>query len=120
MMVVNSTKNKIVVTKLKVAGNFFQRMKGLLGSKELPEGHGLLIPGCQGIHTFGMSYPIDVLYLDDQGTVVTKKESVAPNLFGPVQMAAKAVLELPAGMILRTGTDIGDRLLIDSKPLGSC
>ena len=43
--------------KAKVARTFFARAKGLIGSKRLPPGEGLLILRCNAIHTFFMSFP---------------------------------------------------------------
>jgi len=113
MIVFNLTKNKMVVQDLKIAHSFFERMKGLIGSKTLEAGHGFLIPYCQGVHSFGMSYSIDVLYLEGDGRVLLTEERMEPNCFGSVCFKSKLVLELPAGTIHDTGTDVGDALMID-------
>ena len=55
---------KIWVEHVEVATTTLQRMRGLLGRRELPVGHGLLIESCGSIHTVGMHFPIDVLFLD--------------------------------------------------------
>ena len=113
MIVFNLTKNKMVVQDLKIAHSFFERLKGLIGSKPLEVGHGFLIPYCQGVHSFGMSYTIDVLYLDGEGRVLRTEEHMEPNHFGTVCFKSKLVLELPAGMIHDTETNVGDALMID-------
>lgn len=81
-----------------------------MGRSSLEEGEGLLIEPCTWIHTLGMAFPIDVLYLDDEGTVVHTCYSLRPNRLGPFVGRAHSVLELPAGTIIRSGTKIGDRL----------
>ncbi|MCJ7667928.1 MAG: DUF192 domain-containing protein [Anaerolineae bacterium] len=81
-----------------------------MGRSSLEEGEGLLIEPCAWIHTFGMAFLIDVLYLDDEGEVAHVCCSLRPNRLGPLIRRAHSVLELPAGTIARSGTKIGDRL----------
>ena len=94
------------------ANTFFKRLKGLMFTKNLPEGHALHIQPCRSIHTFFMNYSIDVLYLNDQLEVVGMDEIMKPNTVGKYQNMAFSVLELPAGTIKRTGTKIGHFLTI--------
>jgi len=51
------------VARVDVAATTFQRMRGLLGRSELPVGHGLLIEACGSVHTVGMRFSIDVIFL---------------------------------------------------------
>ena len=60
----NVTKNTVIVDQGRVADNSWTRFIGLIGVKELPEGYGLLIDPCKGVHCMFMSIPIDVLYVD--------------------------------------------------------
>ena len=110
MRVFNQTRGQILVNDGKIAHTFFERLRGLIGSCPLHDGEGLLIPSCQGIHSFGMSFPIDVLYLDSSGLVISAMHSMRPNRFGKVLFSAASVLELPSGTLLRTGTAVGDHL----------
>jgi uncharacterized membrane protein (UPF0127 family) len=91
-----------------VADSAPARMVGLMGRKDLPSGEGLWIEPCNAIHTFFMRFPIDVVYLDRQGTVVDVCRAVRPWRAHWVRFGARAVLELPQG-----GADsinAGDRL----------
>jgi len=81
-----------------------------MGRSSLEEGEGLLIEPCNWIHTFGMAFSIDVLYLDDEGKVAYASYSLRPNRLGPFVRRAHSVVELPAGTIIHSGTNIGDRL----------
>lgn len=107
----NATRNTEAVNELDVAGDFASRLKGLLGRKELPEGHGLLITECNSIHMFFMRFAIDAVFLDAEMRVVKN----APGL-QPWQVAscspARHTLEVPAGAAMRAGIEIGDRLEI--------
>jgi len=104
---------------LRMAHSFFERMKGLIGSQPLEIGEGFLIPYCQGVHSFGMSYDIDVLYLDGDGKVLYVGECMKPNQFGKVCFQSKLVLELPSGMIALTHTEVGDTLMMDYDGSGT-
>lgn len=70
----------------------------LLGLAFLPReraGAGLLIPGCRSVHTFGMRFDLDVLFLDGEGRVLEIRRSVSAHrcIHCP---AADSVLELPS------------------------
>ena len=61
-----------------VASTFAERAKGLIGVKSLPPGEGLLIPGCNAIHTFFMSMAIDATFLDRENRVVKVVRGIRP------------------------------------------
>jgi len=82
--------------KVLVMNTFWTRLKGLLGSSGLEEGHGLLISPCHSIHTIGMKYPIDVIFLDKNYSVLKVVKRLAPYRAASYSGAAKT-LELPAG-----------------------
>lgn len=107
---VNLTRGCILANRLQKARGFWERAKGLLGRSSLQEGEGLLIEPCAWIHTFGMAFPIDVIFLDGEGEVVYICPSLRPNRLGSFIRRAHSVLELPAGTIARSGTKVGDRL----------
>ncbi|MEB3284984.1 MAG: DUF192 domain-containing protein [Candidatus Sericytochromatia bacterium] len=93
-----------------IASNFWSRLIGLLGTPHLPPDAGLLIVPCNSVHTFGMRYAIDIVYLTEAGVVIATTEHMKPWTFGWPIRAAKAVLELPAGTVQRAGLQAGDRL----------
>jgi len=65
----------------RVARNFWERARGLIGVKELPPGEGLLIPKCNAIHTFFMRLTIDATFLDKAGRVVKVVRNIPPGRF---------------------------------------
>lgn len=96
---------------VRVAGSFAARWRGLLGRTGLQPGEGLWLPGVRGIHTFGMKFAIDALFLDWDGLVLRVRARVAPGrLAGPVPGAASC-LELAAGETGRAGVRPGHRLV---------
>lgn len=83
--------------RVRVARSFATRAVGLLRTPSLSPGEGLLIVPCRGVHTLGMRYPLDLIYLDDQGRILLVKANVAPWRLGPTLRRGFAVLELPTG-----------------------
>ena len=67
--------------KARVARTLFERMKGLIGTKTLPDGEGMLILRCNSIHTFFMSFPIDATFLDRNDRVVKVVRNIRPWRF---------------------------------------
>ena len=75
---------------------------------------GLVIDPCSSIHTFWMRFPIDVLYVDREGIVLRADREMKPWRFGPLFVRnGRYVIELPSGTIDRSGTSVGDRVLIE-------
>ncbi len=69
---------EICGVKARVARTFRERAKGLIGTKSLPDGEGMLILHCNAVHTFFMSFPIDVTFLDRHDRVVKTVRGVKP------------------------------------------
>lgn len=120
MQAFNQTRQRYVATRLSVADTHWTRLRGLLGtpSRDFRNGRGLWIRPCRGVHTLAMSFPIDVVYLDPEGTVVHLESNLRPWRFAPVRLQAASVLELPIGSIAATETALGDRIEIRTKEGG--
>ncbi len=90
------------------------RMKGLIGrtTENFGPGTGLWIQPSQGVHTIGMSFPIDVAYVDRDGKIIKLYHELAPFRVAALTFRARSVLELPAGTLARTRTEVGDMLEI--------
>ncbi|WP_409252346.1 DUF192 domain-containing protein [Bacillus sp. SCS-153A] len=110
MKVVNLSNEQVIVEHLMEAHNFFKRLRGLMFTARLDSGKGLHIKPCRSIHTFFMNYPIDVLYVNDHNIIVAIEESVAPGKVGKLYADASSVVELPAGTVKETGTEVGNSL----------
>ncbi len=85
---------------------------GLLTTSSLLADQGLWLSPCQSIHTFFMRYPIDVVFLDAQGTVLKGKTYPAWRLSSWVGRS-RGALELAAGTLTRTGTQVGDVVTLE-------
>src|SRR6266516_3620234 len=112
MRAINSTKNQELASRLVIAESIFSRMKGLLGRNSMDDGEGLLIRPCKGIHTFGMKFPIDAVFLNRDKRVVAAISNFKPNRMTRTYLRASSVIELPAGTIDKTATLPGDQLEI--------
>jgi len=105
----NLTRHTVVATRLEVAGKSESRRKGLLGRLQLSRGEGLWILPCEAVHTFGMQFPIDLVYLDRKNRVKKLRRAVLPRRLSAC-LAAHSVLELAQGTICDTQTKPGDTL----------
>jgi uncharacterized membrane protein (UPF0127 family) len=120
MSAVNATRGTRLSTSVRVANTHWSRFRGLIGtpSADFEFGQALWIVPCRGVHTFGMRFPLDLIYLDRSGNVVEVLENVRPWRVGPVRLSAASVLELPAGAIRTSGTERSDRIEIaQAKPV---
>lgn len=117
----NKTRETSLATSLAVADTHWTRLRGLLGTSpdDFRNGRGLWIVPCHGVHTLGMAFPIDVVYLDRALTVVHIQSELRPWRFAPVRTQAASVLELPSRKAKATGTAIGDRIEISLSRNGS-
>lgn len=89
------------------------RLRGLLGRAALGPGEGLLLHPCNGVHTWGMRFSIDVLFLDAEGLVIRVEPSLPPGRMIPWVRRARQALELPAGAAQAAGLAAGARLRIE-------
>ena len=87
-------KNRVLNIEVDECENFIERARGLIGRPRLGVGRGMLIPKCNAIHTFFMSYPIDATFLDRDFKVVKEVKNIRPwRFFVWGGWRAKAVLE---------------------------
>ena len=108
----NVTRGVVLATQCRVANTFFSRFRGLMGVAALRPGEGLLLIPSQSIHTHFMRFPIDALYLDASWRIVAIEEGMRPWRLGRYHRQAHSVLELPAGVVRASGSQVGDVLRV--------
>jgi uncharacterized protein len=86
-----------------------ERARGLLFRRRIAEDAAFLLRPCRAVHTFGMTYPIDVLFCTPRGVVLEIVRELRPWRVARA-FDAHAVWELPAGAARRLGIRVGDRL----------
>jgi uncharacterized membrane protein (UPF0127 family) len=100
--------------------NTFERVQGWLKKESVEPGEGLLICPCASIHTLGMRFSMDAVFLDRRGKVLKVVHQVAPGrlVWGPwlgvFLPFSVQVLELPAGAAAGLGP--GRRLVFEARP----
>ncbi len=110
-----SSSSAILLPHINKTETFRERSKGLLGCRELEEGHGLLITPCNSVHTLFMQLSIDVLFLDKHSKILSMKLNMKPYRF-TMCLKASSVLELRAGQSSLLGLQTGDHLLWKQCP----
>jgi uncharacterized membrane protein (UPF0127 family) len=117
--VYNKTREKFVAMHATVADGYFSRLVGLLGTTRrwARPGKGLWIVPSHGVHTIGMLYALDLIFLDRNHRVVDVVENIRPFRISKVSFKTDSVLELPVQTVCRTETQVGDQLEI--SPAGA-
>ena len=111
----NVVRRTTLVEEGRLAVNPWTRFRGLIGVRHFPEGDGLLIEPCKGVHCMFMSIPIDVVYVSKENEVVAIDERMKPWRVGRIYRQSHFVVEMPAGAIARTKTAVGDRLDVQRR-----
>lgn len=109
LRVINQSRSIALAERADIADTSAKRRTGLLKHLKLESGEGLWIAPCEGIHTFGMKFPIDVLFLSKKKKVLKARANMARGRIA-LSLRAHSVLELPAGTIEASGTCVGDQL----------
>lgn len=104
-----------LATDAELAGQSASRRRGLLGRESLAPGGALVIAPCQGVHTFGMRFPIDIVGVARDGVVVTVRTAV-PRRRIVLALRAFAVVEVPAGSA--ASLRVGDRIEVSPRSGG--
>jgi len=110
--VINLSKQTWLATKVRKADNFVTRLVGLLKRTTLGPEEALWLMPSKGIHTIGMKFPIDVVFLNKDHQVVGLVSGMAPYRLSSVHLRSFSVLELPNGTIRKSHTEIGDQFEI--------
>ncbi|HYL36691.1 MAG TPA: DUF192 domain-containing protein [Bryobacteraceae bacterium] len=105
----NQSRNTVLADRAEIADTSKKRRTGLLKHTRLDAGEGLWIAPCEAVHTAGMKFPIDVLFLDKKRRVLKIRNDM-PRWRMAACLRAHSVLELPSGMAAATQTVAGDQL----------
>ncbi len=113
LFVYNRSKETFLGSHIRLADTYFSRLIGLLGQTSLAPDTGLWIVPGNSIHTFGLTFPIDLVLLDRRKKVVGVREYVRPFSITRPRLNVHSLIELPAHTIYRSRTEPGDQLVID-------
>ncbi len=107
MKVFNVTQNREVISSVEVLKTFSQKSKGLIGSSSP---YTVFLKTRWGIHTFGLSFPIDVVVCDTRMKICVLRERLVSNRMFFWNPRYPNVFEFPSGTIRKSGTRIADIL----------
>jgi uncharacterized protein len=113
--VFNKTRESFLSLNVAAADTHLARLKGLTGRFRLKPDEGLWVIPSQGIHTIGVLFAIDLIYLDADQRVIRLIESFGTFRIGPMKKNCASVLELPTRTIYSSQTQLGDELIICSS-----
>lgn len=81
------------------ATSFRARGRGLLDVPRLRAGQALILSPAKQVHTFGMAYPVDVVFCDSSWIIRHLRRALTPNRITRVVLSARHAVELPAGTV---------------------
>lgn len=112
LRVTNQTRGRSLADRADIADTASKRNTGLLKHTGLEPGEGLWIVPCEGVHTFRMKFPIDVVFLNKKRMILKTRPNMVRSRIA-LCLRAHSVLELPAGTLEATGTVAGDQLALE-------
>jgi len=104
---------RVLATRLERPRTFFGRGLGLMFRRTLPAGTGMWIAPCNGVHTFFMRFPIDVVFMDRRQRVVRICPALRSSRLVPLVLGAHSVVELPAGTLEGLPLARGEQLAVE-------
>lgn len=115
---INERTRQPVARSVEIAATRESRRRGLLGRQGLDEACAMLLAPCTAVHTVGMRFAIDVVFVDRQGYAVKVVRDLQPWRIA-LAAGARAVVEMPAGSLGWGDVMPGDRLYLMPVSVGS-
>lgn len=112
MKIINLTKGTVLADSATLADTPLSRIKGLLGKREFLRGQAMILRPCNSIHTFFMTFAIDVLFVNKSHQIVKTLSDLSPFKLSNICFKSSYAVELPAGIITATNSSVGDILQI--------
>ena len=115
---VNRTRGIVLAETVEAAFDSRARRTGLLGRDALAADAVLAIAPSNAVHTIGMRFPIDVLFITRAGRV-TKRVLQLPPVRIAASLPAFAVLEFAGGHPAVAATSVGDEVVLETIDLNT-
>lgn len=112
MAIYNVTKGTNLTQKVTIADNVLARSAGLLGTHQPDPEKVLYLVPCKAVHTFGMKYSLDLVFLDIQGKVIKVVENLRPNQMTNLVPGANCALEFSPNTLAANQIEVGDELAV--------
>jgi uncharacterized membrane protein (UPF0127 family) len=108
---IETESGRAVAHQVAMATSFLDRFRGLLGHKQLDDEAGLLLRPGGNVHTFGMRFALDLVFLDAQMRISKIARGVPPWRISLSPRHTSCVLELTSGRATTAGLHVGMRLI---------
>ena len=112
MKIINQTRNIILADKARSADSFLSRLVGLLNCSGLDQGEALVLSPSNSIHSFFMRFTFDAIFLNRAQEVIALIPRFKPFRISQVYFNAISTIELPAGTIQASKTQLKDEIKI--------
>ena len=109
----NTNRGTTLATRARLASSHSARFFGLMGRRGVEDGSGLLLVKSASIHSFFMRFRFDAIFINRENRVIKVVPAMRQWRVAFGGRGAKDVIELPAGVAERTGTQAGDTLAFD-------
>jgi hypothetical protein len=106
----NRASRRTTTTRVLKVTSFWGRLTGLAGRQSLHPETGIWLIPCNGVHTFGMRFALDIIVLDREMRVLQILREVPPGRICRGVTDGFSTLEMPAGAAFSTGVVVGDQL----------
>lgn len=119
MKLCRALKDEIVLAdEIRIADRFFQRLVGLLRDKSLKPNQGLLLKKCSQVHTIGMKFPIDVIFLSKEGEILFIENNMKKGRMSAMIKGAYWCLELMGGVAEKQQLTLHNQIIFESLAAG--
>jgi uncharacterized membrane protein (UPF0127 family) len=112
MKIINQTRNTVLADKARIADSFLARLIGLLNCSGLDQGQALVLAPSNSIHSFFMRFTFDAIFLNRDQQVIALIPGFKPFRISQVYFKAISTIELPAGTIHASKTQLQDEIKI--------
>jgi uncharacterized protein len=109
----NTDQGTTLATHARLASSYSARLFGLMGRKGVEDGGGILLTKSASIHSFFMRFRFDAIFINHENRVVKIVPAMRQWWIAFGGRGAKDVIELPAGVAERSGTQPGDTLVFE-------
>lgn len=117
VLALNTTRKTLLASRVKIVSEHGSPVA--VPSVPVMLGDAIWIESCHEVDTTGMPSALDLLFLDGEHRVVEIARHLPPGVRSPKVDHAVGVLELPAGTIPITHTELGDEIEIEAVLAGS-
>jgi uncharacterized membrane protein (UPF0127 family) len=112
LCVFNRTRESFLGLRVTPCDTLLKRLIGALGKIRLKPDDGIWLTPSLGIHTIGMLFAIDLVYLNAANRVIHLVEHLGPFRISPIRIDCAGILALNSRAIYSSHTQVGDDLLI--------